>query len=124
MTLPLLEPADLAEWMDRSVCLTEDPTRMQPDAALHTSVEDTKQEVCGPCPVRRQCLDHARSQGDGAYGIHGGEWFGEDPIWLQVLTCPAPRCGKEFIRPPGSSGQKYCGQKCRRAADRARSKAA
>ncbi|SDL15390.1 Transcription factor WhiB [Nocardioides sp. YR527] len=124
MTEPLLfGPATSAAWMDFAHCRDVDPARMQPDAALRTSVEDTKAEVCGPCPVRRECFQHAKDQGE-AYGIHAGVWFGEDPVWLQVLTCPAPACGKEFIRSPKAGGQRYCSQKCRRAADRARSKAA
>lgn len=105
------EMARSSAWMDDAECLTVAPEFMQPEMATRREVEQAK-AVCGPCPVKAQCLLHAQAQGDGAYGVHAGQWFGPDPGWLDV-TCKS--CGKGFERPArmGSYPQ-YCSPLCRK----------
>lgn len=117
----MLEPARSQDWMASANCRGEDPTRMQPEYVSRTELLITKQEVCGPCPVRRECIQHANDQ-DEPFGLHGGEWFGPDPVWLDH-TCEYTECGKQFVREPRRN-TKYCSPKCKRLAEKARAAAA
>ena len=120
--LSLLEPIGREPWMDSANCRTEDPNRMQPEYVSRTELLITQQDVCGPCGVRQQCLKYAEDQGGDAFGLHAGQWFGPDPVWLDH-TCEYTECGKQFVREPGRQ-TRYCTPKCKRLAEKARAAAA
>lgn len=109
--LSLLDTAD-TEWMDDAKCLTTDPNFMQPERATHADVEAAKR-LCVGCPVIDQCRVFAESQA-GAYGVHAGEWFGPDPVWLDGI-CES--CGESFVR---VGAQRFCSDRCRKRANRAK----
>lgn len=119
--LSLLEPIGAKPWMDSATCVGEDPNRMQPEYVSRTELVITKEEVCGPCPVRRECFQHAEDQSE-PFGLHGGNWFGPDPVWLDHV-CEYVGCGKQFVREPRRA-TKYCSPKCKRLAEKARKAAA
>lgn len=108
-------------WMDSANCRTVDPARMQPDHAARMDVLEVRLNVCGGCPVRVQCREHAEKQGE-AYGVHDGEWWGEPPAWLDY-RCEFVGCGKHFVREPGRP-TKYCSPVCKKLAEKARKAAA
>jgi hypothetical protein len=117
----LIESTDTGEhWMDRAACLGVDPNLMQPERATEAEVRVAK-AVCGDCPVRLQCLEHAKAQLP-AYGVHAGQWFGEPPVWQIDKRCEYAECGALFrVDRDTRVGQRarFCSGRCRVAAHRA-----
>jgi len=62
-----LEPA--GQWVHRSACIGHED-EMFPDNN-ETGIANAKR-ICGPCPVRRNCLADALRTGDNEHGIRGG----------------------------------------------------
>jgi WhiB family redox-sensing transcriptional regulator len=63
------------DWRDRSACLDEDPDLFfasGTDPQEQAAAAQAKQ-ICGRCPVRRECLDWAVSE-----GVDSGIWGGMD----------------------------------------------
>jgi len=105
-----------AEWMDQAACLGEDPDRMQPEVATDDEVAQTIADNCARCPVMEECAQLAVSQVPGAFGIHGGQWFGEPPKRPGAAHCGW--CGRVMASERSTS--RYCGGACRVNAYRAR----
>lgn len=116
--LPVYDPDN---WQNRAQCYTRgvDPALMQPDAATRAEVEEAK-AVCVGCPVLAECRRHAEDQADGvpdslreAYGVHAGEWFGPNPLWMAegvCVECDGPFRAREKS---GREAPKFCGDLCR-----------
>lgn len=118
LELTLLTGPGSAEWMDRAKCLAVAPDSMQPDRATVEEVAEAK-ALCAGCPVLLECRSHARAQA-GAYGVHAGEWWGEEPVWVVERTCAGPGCSKTFrTEANGQRAALCCSSRCRVARHRA-----
>jgi WhiB family redox-sensing transcriptional regulator len=71
-------------WQQRALCAQVDPHLFHPDAGDSAIVGQAKR-VCGRCPVRRQCLDHALTHGE-TRGVWGGHTAGERKALKQRRT--------------------------------------
>jgi WhiB family redox-sensing transcriptional regulator len=58
----------VADWRDKSACLTEDPDLFFPETARQA---EQAREICSRCTVRAECLEDAKAQGD-TFAIRGG----------------------------------------------------
>lgn len=111
MDLPKYDPDS---WQNQAQCalMRVDPAIMHPDVATRAEVEKAKQ-VCVGCPVLEQCRQHAVDQGPGVYGVHAGEWHGEEPVWQAVVVCAC--CTKERrLREYAATEVWFCSKTCRR----------
>ena len=63
-------PDHTAGWQARSACRGLDATIFYPDPEDEAAVQRAV-DVCGACPVRAECLDHALS-----WREHTGVWGG------------------------------------------------
>lgn len=117
--LPAYDPQ---HWQNDARCfqLKTDPDVMQPEKATRAEVAAAK-AICGSCEVRDQCRAHAESQEPSAYGIHGGEWFGDDPVWMVDRECD--HCGTTFRGFEKRTQTRYCSRAHAQAALRARAAA-
>jgi hypothetical protein len=117
----LLEsPSTDDHWMDRANCLGVDPNLMQPERATEAEVAAAK-AVCAGCPVLEQCRAHAEAQTP-AYGVHAGEWWGDEPVWQIDKRCEYTECGAVFrVDRDTRVGQRarFCSGRCRVASHRA-----
>jgi WhiB family transcriptional regulator, redox-sensing transcriptional regulator len=64
---------DHDDWRDRAACRDEDPELFFPVSEIGPGERQVNQarSVCGRCPVRAQCLEHALHNGLD-HGIFGG----------------------------------------------------
>lgn len=108
----ILTPVE-RDWRSAANCLEVDPESMQPEVATPEDVQLAKR-VCIGCPVRTECREMARNQPGGAYGIHDGTWYGEEPR-LPERECE--HCGALF--PVQRSTARFCSAAHRQAAGRA-----
>ena len=60
--------ADKYEWMQRAKCRDADPETFFPSKGCPAA---PAMRICGACPVRAECLDHALAY-DERFGIWGG----------------------------------------------------
>lgn len=119
MTDLTLLTADPNTWQDATcVRLGVDPNAMQPDEATHAEVAEAI-DLCGNCPLFDLCRERADSQGDAAYGVHAGQWWGDEPVWLVERECAHEECGETF-RSAQERPRRFCSPRCRVAAHRAR----
>lgn len=104
------------DWRHQAACKDADPEVMQPEVASEQDVLDAIRAHCLGCPVWDECLQLAKDQVGGAYGIHGGQWFGDAPRRPGAGECGW--CGGELEGERSTS--RYCSAACRQAAHRAR----
>ncbi|CAM5683196.1 Transcriptional regulator WhiB [Streptomyces rimosus subsp. rimosus] len=65
------------DWMDEALCAQTDPALFHPDRDGSYS---TAAKVCGSCPVREQCAQHAeRLEGGVSRALRHGLWAGHTP---------------------------------------------
>lgn len=109
---------DASSWQNRAQCAIElvDPNLMAPESASDSALEEAKQ-VCFRCPVRVECGDAAKAQ-DYAYGIWGGEWYGNPVKAAGVVPCQW--CGCDIPNAETGRVRKFCGAAHRQAAYAAR----
>ena len=62
-------------WADRALCAEADPDAWFPKKDQR-SLGRAAQQICGHCPVRKQCLDYALPGADTWGGIAIGIWGG------------------------------------------------
>lgn len=111
------------DWRSRANCLDVEPNLMQPDAANEADVATAK-AVCAGCPVKRECLQLAKDQDGGAYGVHAGEWFGPPPVARVGDTDPCEWCMEPVVQArTGGRRRQFCSGACRKRAQRARQEA-
>ena len=60
------------EWAKEAACRGMGPDLFFPDRGASPNQGRYIREICGPCPVRQECLDY------GAYETHG--WWGGMPV--------------------------------------------
>lgn len=94
---PTYSPDQDADWRALANCRDVDPDVMQPEVAAPEDVEEAKAH-CAGCPVLEQCRQLALSQGDGAYGVHAGEWFGTPPRRPGVVDLIGDKLLAELFR--------------------------
>lgn len=104
------------DWRHQAACADADPELFQPEVATQEQIDATIAEYCDHCPVRQQCLELALAQAGGAYGIHGGRWFGDAPRNPAAEQCSW--CGEDMDAERTTAA--YCSTRCRVAAHRAR----
>ena len=77
------------EWQLAARCRGRDDLFFHPHGErepARSTREAAAKEVCGHCPVRRECLDHALTSGE-PYGVWGGLSEGERE---ELLHGPRP----------------------------------
>jgi WhiB family redox-sensing transcriptional regulator len=62
-------------WADRALCAQADPDPRFREKGQY-ALGRVAQQICGHCPVRKQCLDYALSGGDTWGGMATGIWGG------------------------------------------------
>lgn len=96
-----------AAWAERAACQDYDLGDFFADSKLR--IEQAKR-VCGPCPVRTQCLDLAlRSEDASRYGVFGGLSAAERAQLVQdrgetAAPDPKPEPVTRSGRPPAKCG--------------------
>lgn len=107
------------DWRTRAQCGGAG-VEMQPDRATEAEVMEARR-VCPGCPVWDQCRGLADSQMPGTYGVHAGEWWGPDPVWLVDRVCEHGPCEVSFRAERDTNrGQRFCSPAHRVAASRSR----
>lgn len=111
---------DPDHWQADALCfrMRVDPDVMQPERATREEVAEAM-TICGGCPVVEQCRQHARDQErqhvdgqTGAYGIHAGEWWGPDPVWVVDRVC-GPCGAVSRAQERYAAGPWFCSRGCR-----------
>lgn len=65
----LIEGTIQQDWTDHAACVGADPGVWFPGKGAHSDREAKR--ICGACPVRRDCLEHALENSE-QFGIWGG----------------------------------------------------
>lgn len=61
-------------WRDRAACRTKDPTIFFPEVrGVADTANSAAAEICGRCPVRRECLEFELAKGLPQFGWSGGK---------------------------------------------------
>lgn len=114
--IPKFTPAPpMGNWVDQAACAGLNPELFYPTRGGPT---DSAKAVCGPCPVRTECLDYALTTNQ-PFGIWGGQSErARRRLRLSSITpepAPGPRacecCGTTYR--PGRRNQRFCSTDCR-----------
>ena len=106
-------------WKDAALCAQVDPDLWFP-ADGRSDVAVTARRICGGCPVRAECLDHAVSLEPLPLD---GIWAGLSHVQVREIAAqrrrsrPCFTCGTEFV-PASLPNRAYCSAACRDVAQR------
>jgi WhiB family redox-sensing transcriptional regulator len=86
------------EWQDQALCAQVDGDLWFPEKGGGS--RDARR-ICGGCPVRAECLEHALAN-DERFGVWGGATVAQrDRMVKQTASIPAPRVPADLKRCPG-----------------------